>query len=37
MSMYHMIVWCPRKPEDDTGPPGTRVIDSYKPPVDPGN
>lgn len=37
MSRYHMSVWYPRKPEDDTGPPGTRVIDSYKPPVDAGN
>lgn len=32
MSMYHVRAWCPQRPEEDVGDPGTRVVGGSEPP-----
>lgn len=32
MSVYHVRAWCPQRPEEDVGGPGTRVVGGSEPP-----
>ena len=31
VAVYHRCAWCPQKPEEGIGSPGTRIIDCCEP------
>lgn len=37
MSLQALCVWCPQRPEDGVGSPGTVVLSDCEPPVGVGN